>query len=77
MAFSRSQKAKRASAVKNKGFNFKNIDKNSKSTGKKHTKIFKTSSFVKDFEENSNVFDFFVNQIEFSAQIIKINLNYF
>ena len=72
-----SQKAKRASAAKNKRFNFKNIDKNNKFAEKKRMKTYKTPNFIKDFEKNSNVFDFFVNQIEFSTQIIKINLNNF
>ena len=77
MAFFRFQKAKRASAVKDKKSNFKNINKNNKFIEKKRTKTYKTPSFVKNSEKNSNVFDFFVNQTEFSAQIIKISLNNF
>ena len=71
------QKIKHASVAKNKRFNFKNINKNNKFAGEKRTKTYKTPSFVKDSEKNSNIFNFFVNQTEFSTQIVKINLNDF
>ena len=77
MAFSHFQKVKRASVAKDKRFNLKNIDKNNKFIEKKHMKIYKIPNFVKNFEKSSNVFNFFVNQIEFLTQIIKINLNNF
>ena len=77
MTFSRFQKAKRASFTKDKKFNLKNIDKNSKSAEKKHRKTSKTPNFVKNSEKSSNIFNFSMNQAEFSAQVPKINLNDF